>query len=108
MSGDGRDLGEWLKISKDWEGSILSQAEYCKLKGLSPWRFTESRTKLMAQGLLKPCYKQRKSKPEPMRFIPVNLSGKAASPKWVAPEGAGQAFIEIHLPHGIVLRIPTC
>ena len=107
MSEDTRGVAEWLEILEDWEGSYLSQPEYCRSKGIDLWHFMESRKKLMGQSL-KQCRKQRKSKPKPMRFIPVNLSAEDVSPKLAVPEEARQAFIEIELPHGIVLRIPTC
>ena len=107
MSEDTRNEEEWLEILGDWEGSYLSQPEYCKSKGIDLWNFMESRKKLMGQDL-KRSRKQRKSKPTPMRFIPVNLSAGDAAPALPAVKEIEQAFIEIQLPHGIVLRIPTC
>jgi hypothetical protein len=96
----------WLAISQEWEQSNLTQIEYCKSKGISRSYFTQQRTKLMAQGLLKPCYKQTKSKsPSPkMRFLPLTLAASDTLPQpKITP-----TFIEIQLPHGIVVRIPTC
>ena len=97
---------DWLAISREWEESDLSQKEYCKSKGISWSLFSQSRTKLMAKGLVKPCYKQPKAKYPGgrMEFIPVSLSGAMSE----APNSGEKAWIEIQLPHGIVLRIPPC
>lgn len=97
---------DWLEISREWEESDLSQKEYCKLKGISWSLFNQSRTKLMAKGWVKPCYKQPKVKfaEERMEFIPVSLPGVLSE----APQSGKKDWIEIQLPHGIVLRIPTC
>ena len=98
MSEDTRNAEEWLEILGDWEGSYLSQPEYCKSKGIDLWDFMESRKKLMGQSV-KQCRKRPKAKPTSLQFIPVNLSAEVASPELVAPEEAEQAFIEIQLPH---------
>ncbi len=96
----------WLKISQEWEESDLSQVEYCKSKGISRGYFIRQRTKLMAQGLIKPCYKQPKSKGKSrMSFIPMSLPLADVLPE---PQKAESDFIEIQLPHGVVMRIPTC
>ncbi|MCX7122886.1 MAG: hypothetical protein NTV32_04350 [Gammaproteobacteria bacterium] len=103
------DLSEWQKLSDDWEQSGLNQKEYCKGKGVSRSTFSQSRTKLMLKGLAKPYYKR--SKPvvnrEALRFVPVNLPAENSPPQRLGPVSCETNFIEINLPHGIVMRIPT-
>jgi hypothetical protein len=97
---------DWLAISREWEESDLSQKAYCESKGIS-WRvFNQSRTKLMAKGLVKPRYKHSKVKllEERMEFIPVSLPDILSE----APKSGAKDWIEIQLPYGIVLRIPAC
>ena len=103
------DLSEWQRLSEEWEQSGLKQREYCKGKGIS-WRaFSQGRTELIMRGLAKPCYKRSKlvGNREALRFIPVNLPGENSPPQLLSPASCEARFIEINLPHGIVLRIPT-
>ena len=103
------DLSEWQKLSDDWEQSGLNQKEYCKGKGISRSTFSQSRTKLMMKGLAKPYYKRSKSavNREGLRFVPVNLPAENSQPQLLSPASCEASFIEINLPHGIVMRIPT-
>ncbi len=103
------DLSEWQKLSDDWEQSGLNQKEYCKGKGISRSTFSQSRAKLMMKGLAKPYYKRSKSavNREALRFIPVNLPAENSPPQLLSPASCETSFIEINLPHGIVMRIPT-
>lgn len=97
---------DWLAISQEWEASEVSQPEFCKRKNLSYAQFTGNRSKLIAAGLATPCHKQpifQGTKPT-MRFLPINLE---AAPQQLESSAAPK-FIEIELPHGIVMRIPTC
>lgn len=97
---------DWLAISQEWEASNLSQPEFCKRKNLSYVEFTEKRGKLIARGLVMPCHKRPKFEDttQSMRFLPINLE---AAPQQLE-SAAAPKFIEIQLPHGIVMRIPTC
>ncbi len=95
------DLSEWQKLSDDWEQSDLPQKEYCKRKGISRSSFSQSRAKLVQQGLAK-CYAKHAKTAEPQEaphFVPVNFPEAAVT--------SSLNFIEINLPHGIVMRIPT-
>jgi hypothetical protein len=102
------DLSEWQRLSEEWEQSGLKQREYCKGKGIS-WRaFSQGRTELIMKGLAKPCYKRRKPEinQEAMGFVPVSFPMESV----LSQESLGACkarFIEINLPHGIVMRIPT-
>ena len=104
------DLSDWLELSQDWEQSGLSQQEYCKSKGLSHSTFAQSRSKLMMKGLTKPCYKRSKcgKSPQAMRFLAVHIPTESISPRLVNTPEEDPRFIEVKLPHGIVIRIPTC
>lgn len=101
---------DWLKISQEWEESGLSQVEYCKSRGISRSYFSLQRSKLIAQGLIKPYYKRPQAKgilPK-MHFVPVTLPVEGTSPELLSPTSLEASFIEIKLPHGILMRIPTC
>lgn len=103
------DLSEWQKLSEEWEQSGLKQKEYCKGKGIS-WRaFSQVRTELIMKGLAKPCYKRSKlvENREALRFIPIHLPGENSPPQRLSAASCEANFIEINLPHGIVMRIPT-
>lgn len=97
---------DWLAISQEWAVSNLSQPEFCKRKNLSYRHFTENRGRLLACGLVKPCHKKPEveSAAQSMRFLPIRLE---ATPKQLESSAAPK-FIEIQLPHGIVMRIPAC
>ena len=103
------DLSEWQQLSDDWEQSGLNQKEYCKRKGISRSSFSQSRSKLLEQGLAKRCDKHSKSVEnlEEMRFVPVHLPMDEALPEQADAAVGSANFIEINLPHGIVMRIPT-
>jgi len=102
-------LSEWQQLSDDWEQSGLNQKEYCKRKGISRSTFSQSRSKLLEQGLSNHCDKHSKSvaNREEIHFIPVHLPVNAVSSEQEAPSVVKANFIEINLPHGIVMRIPT-
>lgn len=103
------DLREWQQLSEDWEQSGLSQKEYCERKGISFSAFSQSRSQLLKKGLAKRWDKHSKSvaNQEAMHFIPLHLPTNAERPEQGgAPVESGN-FIEINLPHGIVMRIPT-
>lgn len=103
------DLREWQRLSEDWEESGLNQKEYCKRQEVSWNAFSQARTKLMMQGLAKPCYNNGKSRAnqEALRFIPVSLAATEESARQKEVSVVKSSFIEINLPHGIVMRIPT-
>lgn len=94
---------EWLKLFAECESSGLSQALFCKQKGVSYWSFYKQRRDLVKRGLLKAArpiaVKQRKPakaiKSQP--FLPIQIAK--------APQIELSRMIEIQLPHGIILRI---
>ena len=95
---------DWATHCREWELTGLSQKEYCAARGLSYWKFCEQRSLLVSCGLVK-AVRQRglKGKREVLgiageSFLPIELScaEKVDSQKW----------IEICLPHGIIVRIP--
>ena len=102
------DVSEWQRLSEEWEQSGLKQEEYCKGKGINRRAFAQGRTELIMRGLARRCYRHQKPEMnrEAMRFVPVNLPTENTPSERVSPS-CEVNYIEINLPHGIVMRIPT-
>ena len=97
---------EWLGIFEKWEQSGLNQKAFCKLDGLKYSEFYGMRMELLSKGLIhsrQPVGLQGSLKSE--RFVPLSISkdSSASEPKGVADS----SMMEVRLPNGIVLRIPT-
>lgn len=109
MLEENAELSEWMKLSQDWEQSGLDQKKYCARKGIRLSTFSRSRTKLILEGLIKPRHKHSKLaiNREDMHFVPVNLPIENSSLQRANSSIEAHHFIEIQLPHGIVMRIPT-
>lgn len=93
---------KWLSIFSRWEVSSLPQQEFCEAEGVSYSQFARKRAELLGRGLIA----DRKTRPLPKQktapmFVPVEVSGASAS------KADCHSMIEIQLPHGIILRIPT-
>ena len=92
---------KWLSIFSRWEVSSLPQQEFCEAEGVSYSQFARKRAELLYRGLIR----DRKTKPlckqAAKMFVPIEVS--EASPS----KPSCHSMIEIQLPHGIILRIPT-
>ena len=97
---------EWLGIFEKWEQSGLNQKAFCKLDGLKYSEFYGMRMELLSKGLIKsrqPAGLQGSSKAG--LFVPLSI---AREPSVSEPKGvADSSMMEVRLPNGIVLRIPT-
>ena len=79
----------WFRYVSEWKKSNLSQAEFCRQKNLQPGRFSYWKRQV-----------DKKEKPQtknPPVFSPVSV---------VATEVL-EKTIELHLPYGMVLKIPV-
>lgn len=90
---------KWYSLLKEWESSGLTQEEFCKAKGVSISRFSHWRTKGIESGLFKPARVFKKETAKPL-FSSIDLSS-------LNSEKASKSMLELHLPHGIILKIPT-
>ena len=103
---------EWLAIFKAWEESGLPQPEFCQSRGLGYAQFSLKRGELIAKGVIarykRPIRlgKERVPALPTPTFTPIAFSQPVPLPS-VPPKKPESAMIEIQLPHGIVLRIPT-
>ena len=94
-----KETQDWLSIFDKWGQSSLSQKFFCKEQGLSYSQFYHQRRDLLSQGLVKNRrFERLKKKSIEPSFIPVTLA---------SPMPKVLKTIEIQLPYGIVLRIPT-
>jgi len=78
----GRRREHWQELLRRWQASGLSQAQFCRPRGIPVWRFTWWKRRLGAAGVERGC-----------SFVPVQL---------VAPPSAGE--LELTLRGGRVLR----
>jgi hypothetical protein len=87
---------EWQLLFERWKTSPLSQHEFCKAEEVTYGLFSKKRAILnrkMNQTLQKG--------PSTLPFLPMEV------PRYVAPKPLRPKMIEIQLPHGVVLSIPT-
>ena len=89
----------WGEINKSWQESGLPQQAYCEKNGIDYAYFCSWRSRQIQQGKLS-SLRYKKGKIKPLDFIPLSLKRSQAKEKI-------PGFIEICLPHGIVMRIPA-
>jgi len=95
---------DWHEIIKSWEASGQSQRAYCQSHGLNYNQFRNWRHKGVKSGLFQSAASNiGKRSVEAPSFSEVEVVQQADSTV-VSFEGV----IEVKLPHGIILRIPTC
>lgn len=107
---------EWRRINDAWLKSGLSQKQFCEQNNISYSKFTILRSRLMQAGLstsLRPKLSRRKESEnlnaftvgktsiDKNQFIPLQIN-----PLMPSLKHSPQPMIELHLPHGITLRIP--
>lgn len=90
---------DWLSIFNQWKQSGLSQKNFCKAQGLKYSQFYRARIDFLKQGVIQSCRPAELQKPLATGFLPISLTSSVAAKT--------PGMIEIQLPHGIVLRIPT-
>jgi hypothetical protein len=91
---------DWLSVLKRWEASGVGQRAFCEAEGLLYQQFCLKRKEFLQKDLIEDKSHWALRKAENHDFLPIEIKG-AASKKRRAP------MIEIELPYGIVLRIPT-
>jgi len=89
----------WEEINKSWQESGLPQQAYCEKNKIDYACFCIWRSRQIQQGNLS-SMRYKKAKIKSLDFIPLNL-------KKTQPKEKSHGFIEICLPHGIMMRIPT-
>ena len=86
---------EWISLFEEWRSSGLSKTEFCNQRELN------YRTVLYALKRLSP--PDRLAKPKPLKKIQAPAFLKLQTEKPLP----SREWIEIVLPHGIILRIPA-
>lgn len=86
---------QWYDLIAKWEASGTTQKHFCELHGISYTDFKTWRTKGIATGKFQASY--HSPKPSSGLFSPITIS----EPK------ACSDHIELHLPHGILLKLPV-
>ena len=92
---------QWYKLVEDWEKSGLSKAEFCAQIKLCRSQFYYWQKKRAQELTLKST--DIEAQPFDQLFTPIDLSKLPAKELNTSNKSA----IEICLPHGIVLKIPT-
>lgn len=97
------DEAAWAALYAEWKSSKMTQEDFCKTKGLGLRDFIYRREKSF---LNKKRAETKKSLSAP-RFL--KLESEVAPINTPVPEVKKQEpnFIELVLPHGIILRIPA-
>jgi hypothetical protein len=98
----------WAGLVAGWEQSGLTQAEFCRRRGVKAGSFAWWKRKLGGTNgrAAKPARRRSASGGDGKRasFVEIGLSSRVLS------AGSGNAFpsagYEIVLPHGVVVRVP--
>ena len=91
---------EWQSILQRWTTSSLSQHEFCKAEGITYSQFSKKRATIMSRA--KGVNVDETQQPAPLKFLPIEVPQVKVEAK-----SRVVSMIEIKLPHGIILRIPT-
>ncbi len=95
---------DWEMLYGNWQKSGLSQRKFCESQGIEYKAFAYRREKASLAKRRADCAPPKESSastPLP-RFIPIEVS-----PVKPVKKSPLFSWIEIQLPHGICLRIPT-
>ena len=87
---------EWQSLFERWKTSPLPQHEFCKAEGITYGLFSKKRA-ILNRKMNQPAQSNLSTLP----FLPIE------APQYAAPKSLCPKMIEIQLPHGVVLRIPT-
>ena len=117
----------WLKTFTDWEHSKLTISEFCETHEICKRHFARKRSEYIARGLVRscrhnaPCHKgKNKSKKlitsQKLSFLPISQTPSdklpdksltSLSKERINSPDRENKMLEISLPNGISIRIPT-
>ena len=94
-----KDIDEvaWAVLFAEWKSSKMTQKDFCKVKGLGFRDFIYRREKSFLN----------KKRAEPKKSLPAPQFLKLESKPALEVRKSNPSFIELQLPHGIILRIPA-
>lgn len=96
---------KWREINEAWLKSGLPQKRFCQENNISYFKFVAMRSVLSARPGLpskaQPEWLQENETLSQNTFIPIKMSDQKQ------PLGHPRPIIEVQLPYGIILRIPT-
>jgi len=98
-----KDIDEptWARLYKEWKNSKITQKDFCEIKGFELKDFIYRREK---SALIKKKSEAEKSLSD-ARFLKLEQVPSGISATEVKTQAPN--FIELQLPHGIILRIPA-
>ncbi len=91
------DESAWSALYAEWKASKITQKDFCKIKGFDLRDFIYRREK---SSIIRKKYEHQKSLPV-AGFIKLERGPELQIQKQESK------FIELQLPHGIILRIPA-
>ena len=94
---------QWYEVIKRWEQSGLTQLQFCKQYEIDFRVFKRWRTEGLVSGKFNAKHKWT-NKSESLSFSKVMLDDEL--PATTHHEGLNTKFIEINLPHSILLKVP--
>ncbi len=111
-------VNQWLEIFTDWENSGLQQREFCCQRQISYTTMVRKRSEYIAKGLVlsrrhdHPSSRKNHSRETPpdaglAGFIPISQTINSTQHTTSTSGVATNSVMEISLPNGICLRIPT-
>lgn len=91
------DEAAWSALFSEWKCSKMTQKDFCKVKGLGFRDFIYRREKSFLN----------KKRAERKKSLPSAGFIKLESKPPLEIKKSDPSFIELQLPHGIILRIPA-
>ncbi len=91
------DEAAWSALYAEWKASKITQKDFCKIKGFDLRDFIYRREK---SSIIRKKY-------EPQKSLPVAGFIKLERGPELQIQKQESKFIELQLPHGIILRIPA-
>jgi hypothetical protein len=96
---------QWYEVIKRWEQSGLTQLQFCKQYDIDYRVFKRWRTEGLASGRFNPSARWT-NKSESVSFAKVTTHPDEL-PETTHHDDINTKFIEINLPHGILLKVPV-
>jgi hypothetical protein len=96
---------QWDEVIKRWEQSGLTQLQFCKQYEIDYRVFKRWRTEGLASGRFNPSTRWT-NKSESVSFAKVTTLPDEL-PATTHHDDINTKFIEINLPHGILLKVPV-
>ena len=111
-------VNQWLEIFTDWENSGLQQRKFCCQRQISYTTMVRKRSEYIAKGLVlsrrhdhpssrKNRPRERASDAGLAGFIPISQTINSTQETTSTSLESANSVMEISLPNGICLRIPT-